>query len=157
MSKKSEHSRKSDKRKFFVVSEEALPEVLLKVVQAKRLLESGRVVTVQEAIDQTGISRSSFYKYQEAISPYHDNEKGETFTVVMQMDDEPGLLAEVLKVIAKSHVNVLTIHQSIPVNGIASVTLSGDILPASNDIGQMTGEIEALAGIHYVKIIAKEG
>ena len=75
----------------------------------------------------------------------------------MQMDDEPGLLAEVLKVIAKSHVNVLTIHQSIPVNGIASVTLSGDILPASDDISQMTKEIEALPGIHYVKIIAKEG
>lgn len=157
MSKKLEHSGKSDKRKYFVVSEEALPEVLLKVVEAKRLLESGRAMTVQEAIDQTGISRSSFYKYQEAISPYHDNEKGETFTVVMQMDDEPGLLAEVLKVIAKSHVNVLTIHQSIPVNGIASVTLSGDILPASDDISQMTKEIEALLGIHYVKIIAKEG
>lgn len=157
MSKKLEHSRKSDKRKYFVVSEEALPEVLLKVVEAKRLLESGRVATVQEAIDQTGISRSSFYKYQDAISLYHENEKGETFTLVMQMDDEPGLLAEVLKVIAASHVNVLTIHQSIPVNGIASVTLSGDILPSSDDVDEMSKKIELLSGIHYVKIIAKEG
>lgn len=157
MAKKLEHSRKSDKRKYFVVSEDALPEVLLKVMEAKRLLESGRADTVQEAIDQTGISRSSFYKYQDAIAPYHDNEKGETFTSVMQMDDEPGLLAEVLKIIAASRVNVLTIHQSIPVNGIASVTLSGDILPATDDVDTMIKKIETLPGIHYVKIIAKEG
>lgn len=157
MSKMSENSRKSDKRKYFVVTHRALPEVLLKVVEAKRLLESGRVQTVQEAIEKVGISRSSFYKYQDDIFPYHDNAKGKTLTVVMQMDDEPGLLALVLQVIAKFHANVLTIHQSIPVNGIASVTLSADILPSTGDVGQMTDEIETLQGIHYVKIIAKEG
>lgn len=157
MSEMFEHSRKSDKRKYFVVTHKALPEVLLKVVEAKRLLESGRVQTVQEAIEKVGISRSSFYKYQDDIFPYHDNAKGKTFTVVMQMDDEPGLLALVLQVIAKFHANVLTIHQSIPVNGIASVTLSADILPSTGDVEQMTDEIETLQGIHYVKIIAKEG
>lgn len=157
MSEISEHSRKSDKRKYFVVTQKALPEVLLKVAEAKRLLESERVLTVQEAIEQTGISRSSFYKYQDDIFPYHENTKGKTFTVVMQMDDEPGLLAEVLQVIAKFHANVLTIHQSIPVNGIASVTLSADVLPVTGDVEQMTDEIERLSGIHYVKIIAKEG
>ncbi len=157
MSEMFENSRKSDKRKYFVVTHRALPEVLLKVVEAKRLLESGRVQTVQEAIEKVGISRSSFYKYQDDIFPYHDNAKGKTLTVVMQMDDEPGLLALVLQVIAKFHANVLTIHQSIPVNGIASVTLSADILPSTGDVEQMIDEIETLQGIHYVKIIAKEG
>lgn len=157
MSEMFENSGESEKRKYFVVTPKALPEVLLKVVEAKRLLESGRVQTVQEAIDKVGISRSSFYKYQDDIFPYHDNTKGKTFTVVMQMDDEPGLLSEVLRIIAKFHANVLTIHQSIPVKGIASVTLSADILPTTGDIDVMLEEIEALQGIHYVKIIAKEG
>ena len=156
MSKKSEHSRKSDKRKYFVVSEDALPEVLLKVVEAKRLLESGRAMTVQEAIDRTGISRSSFYKYQEAISPYHDNEKGETFTAVMQMDDEPGLLSVVLKTVAEYHANILTIHQSIPINGIASLTLSVEVLPNTGNVSQMVENIEQQDGIHYLKILARE-
>lgn len=151
------NSRKSDKRKYYVITEKALPEVLLKVMEAKRLLESGRKATVQEAIEQVGISRSSFYKYQDDIFAYHDNVKGKTFTVVLQVDDEPGLLAEVLQTIARYHANVLTIHQSIPVKGIASVTLSADILPTTGDIDVMLEEIEALQGIHYVKIIAKEG
>lgn len=146
----------SKKQKYYVVKEKALPEVLLKVVEAKRLLESGRVMTVQEAVEKTNISRSSFYKYQEDVFLYHDNDKGKTLTVVMQMDDEPGLLAEVLRVIAQFHANILTIHQSIPVNGIAALTLSIDILPSTGDVTSMIECIEGLNGIHYVKIIAKE-
>lgn len=157
MSEIFENSRNSEKRKYFVVTPKALPEVLLKVVEAKQLLESGRVQTVQEAIEKVGISRSSFYKYQDDIFLYHENTKGQTFTMVMQMDDEPGLLSEVLRIIAQFHANVLTIHQSIPVNGIASVTLSADVLPTTGDVDLMNAEIEALKGIHYVKIIAKEG
>lgn len=147
----------TEKRKYYVVTAKALPEVLLKVVEAKRLLDSGRVQTVQEAIDKVGISRSSFYKYQDDVFPYHENTRGKTFTVVMRMDDEPGLLSEVLRIIADFHANILTIHQSIPVNGIASVTLSGDVLPTTGDIEVMIEDIESLKGIHYVKIIAKEG
>lgn len=157
MSELFKYSEKSEKRKYFVVTKKALPEILLKVAEAKRLMESGRAHTVQEAIEQVGISRSSFYKYQDDIFPYHENVKGKTFTVVMQMDDEPGLLAEVMRIIARFRANVLTIHQSIPVNGIASVTLSADVLPATGDVNRMIEEIEELKGIHYVKIIAKEG
>lgn len=146
----------SKKPKYYVVKEKALPEVLLKVVEAKRLLESGRAITVQEAVEKTGISRSSFYKYQDDVFLYHDNDKGKALTIVMQMDDEPGLLAEVLRVIAQFHANILTIHQSIPVNGIAALTLSMDILPTTGDTTKMMEFIEGLTGIHYVKIIAKE-
>ncbi len=89
-------------------------------MEAKRLLESERVVTVQEATDRVGISRSSFYKYKDDIFPFHDNAKGKTITFVIQMDDEPGLLSDVLHVIADYHANILTIHQSIPINGVAS-------------------------------------
>lgn len=76
--------------KYFVVKQKAIPEVLLKVVEAKRLLESEKVLTIQEAVDAVGISRSSFYKYKDDIFPFHDNSQGTTITLTFQMDDEPG-------------------------------------------------------------------
>ena len=89
-----------EKTKYFVVKQKAVPEVLLKVVEAKKLLESERVLTVQEATDRVGISRSSFYKYKEDIFPFYDNTKGKTVTFVVQMDDEQGLLSDLLHIVA---------------------------------------------------------
>ncbi len=146
----------ADKTKYYVLKEKAVPEVLLKVVQAKRLIDSGKAESVQEATEVVGISRSSFYKYKDDIFPFHDNAKGMTITMIIQMDDEPGLLSAVLKYVADYHANILTIHQSIPVNGVASLTLSVDVLPETGDISQMVEEIESQSGIHYLKILARE-
>ena len=146
----------AEKTSFFVLREKAVPEVLLKVVEAKRLLDSGKVESVQDATEAVGISRSSFYKYKDDIFPYHENQKGKTITMVIQLDDEPGLLSIVLKTIADFHANILTIHQSIPVNGIASLTLSVDVLPETGDVATMVDEIESVEGIHYLKILARE-
>ena len=110
------------KSKYFVVKQKAVPEVLLKVVEAKKLLDSERVITVQEATEAVGISRSSFYKYKDDIFPFYDNAKGKTVTFVTQMDDEPGLLSDLLHIVAVYKANILTIHQSIPVNGVATLT-----------------------------------
>ena len=145
-----------EKSQYFVLKEKAVPEVLLKVVEAKRLLESGRASSVQEATDMVEISRSSCYKYKEDIFPFHDNVKGKTVTMVIQLDDEPGLLSIVLKTIAEYQANILTIHQSVPVNGIASLTLSVDVLPETRDLSMMVEEIERVEGIHYIKILARE-
>ena len=123
--------------KYFVVKQKAIPEVLLKVVEAKRLLESEKVLTIQEAVDAVGISRSSFYKYKDDIFPFHDNSQGTTITLTFQMDDEPGILSDVLKIIAEYRANILTIHQSIPINGIASLTLSIQVLQTTGDISLM--------------------
>ena len=119
------------KSKYFVVKQKAVPEVLLKVVEAKKLLESERVITVQEATEAVGISRSSFYKYKDDIFPFYDNAKGKTVTFVTQMDDEPGLLSDLLHIVAVYKANILTIHQSIPVNGVATLTLSVEVLSLS--------------------------
>lgn len=145
-----------EKSKYFVVKQKAVPEVLLKVVEAKKLLESERVITVQEATDRVGISRSSFYKYKDDIFPFHDTAAGRTITLTFQMDDEPGLLSDVLKIIATFGANILTIHQSIPINGVASLTISVQILPTTADVSLMVDEMEKQKGVHYVKIIAKE-
>ena len=82
--------------------------------------------------------------------------KGKTITMVIQMDDEPGVLSLVLRTIADYHANILTIHQSIPINGVASLTLSVDILPNTGDVSQMVENIEQENGIHYLKILARE-
>jgi len=145
-----------DKSKYFVVKQKAVPEVLLKVVEAKRLLESERAITVQEATDKVGISRSSFYKYKDDIFQFHDNSQGTTFTLMFQMDDEPGLLSDVLKIIAEYRANILTIHQSIPINGIASLSLSVQILQDTGDISRMMEQMERQNGVRHVKILSKE-
>lgn len=146
----------SKKNEYFVVKQKAVPEVLQKVVEAKRLLESEKAVTVQEAADQVGISRSSFYKYKDDIFPFHEEARGKTITFIIQMDDEPGILSAVLQTIARFHGNILTIHQSIPINGVATLTLSVDILPGEGDAEAMVDEIEQRDGIHYLKILGRE-
>lgn len=142
--------------KYFVVKQKAVPEVLLKVVEAKGLLEKGKVESVQEAVNAVGISRSSFYKYKDDIFRFHDSSQGTTITLTFQMDDEPGLLSDVLKTIADAHANILTIHQSIPINGIASLSLSIQILQNTSDVSGMIEEMENKKGVHHVKIVAKE-
>ena len=145
-----------DKMQYYVLKEKAVPEVLLKVVGAKRLIDSGKIASVQEATESVGISRSSFYKYKDDIFPFHEEARGKTITFIIQMDDEPGLLSGVLKSIAEFHANILTIHQSIPINGVATLTLSVDILPGEGDAEAMVDEIEQRDGIHYLKILGRE-
>ena len=145
-----------EEAKYYLVRPKAVPEVLLKVAEAKQLLSTRRGMTVQQAVDQVGISRSSFYKYQEDIFPFYENVRGKTINVVLQMDDEPGQLAEVLKVVAQYHANVLTIHQTIPINGVASLTLSIKILPTTADVSKMLAAMENQKGIHYLKILSQE-
>ena len=141
-----------DKSKYFVVKQKAVPEVLLKVVEAKKLLETVRAITVQEAADRVGISRSSFYKYKDDIFPFYDNTKGKTIT----LDDRQGLLSDLLHVVAVYRANILTIHQSIPVNGVATLTLSVEVREDTGNVSSMIDELEVLDGIHYVKILARE-
>lgn len=145
-----------EKTKYFVVREKAVPEVLLKVVEAKRLLDTKRAATVQEAADEVGISRSSFYKYKDDIFPFRDNIKGKILTFVMQMYDEPGLLSDVLKIVAEYGANIQTLHQSIPINGVAMLTISVEVLADTGDLSKMLETIEQKEGVHHLKILARE-
>lgn len=146
----------AEKANYYVLRDRAVPEVLLKVAEARRLIESGKVESVQDAVEQVGISRSSFYKYKDDIFPYHSNAKGKTVTMVVQLDDQPGLLSALLRKVAENQGNILTIHQSIPVNGIAVLTLSIDLFGSTENADNMKTSIEAADGVHYVKILARE-
>lgn len=123
---------------------------------SKTPLESAKVPTVQEAAEQVGISRSSFYKYKDDIFPFHEHSRGRTFTVMIQLDDEPGFLSGLLNCVAKYQANILTIHQAIPVNGIASVTLSVEILNTTGDVSELIDALEKAQGVHYLKILSRE-
>ena len=141
--------------KYYVVKQKALPKVLLKVAQVNKIIETKRM-SIAEATESVGISRSSYYKYKDDIFPFRDNVKGKTITFVLSMDDEPGILSVVLKTIAEYKANLLTIHQTIPVNGVASLTLSVDILPTTGDSAKMIEQIEQLSGVRYLKILSRE-
>ena len=145
-----------EETKYFVLKQKAVPEVLLKVVEAKKLIDSERAITIQEATDRVGISRSSFYKYKDDIFPFHDNAKGKTITLVLQMDDEQGLLSDLLHIVAVYKANILTIHQSIPVGNVATLTMSVEVRANTGNTSKMVEEMEANQGVHYVKIIARE-
>ena len=114
------------KNSYFIVEASALPEVFLKVADAKRLLETGEAKTVNQAVEMTGISRSAFYKYKDAISPFQDMTRGRILTFHVLLRDKPGVLSGVLGTFADCGANILTINQSIPVNGAANVTVSAE-------------------------------
>lgn len=141
--------------KYYLVKEKAVPEILLKVLEAKKIMVS-KHLTVQQAAEQVGISRSSFYKYQEDILPFKDNAKGTTITFILQMNDEPGILSEVLKIIAENRGNILTIHQSIPLNGVATLTISVETALEEGDVGHMIDSIQESQGVHDLKILGRE-
>ncbi|HOQ17041.1 MAG: ACT domain-containing protein [Epulopiscium sp.] len=141
---------------FFIVDKNVLPEVFIKVVEAKRLLESGKVQTVQEATDLVGISRSSFYKYKDSVFPFYENSRGRTITISIQLEDRTGLLSHILNVIASVGANILTINQTIPVNRIANVTITMETNPTKDDIKEIIDKVESIDGVLNLKILARE-
>ncbi len=142
--------------KYYVIKEQAVPEVLLKVVKAKKLLDTGKTASINEAAETVGISRSSFYKYKEDIFEFHDNANGRTINLSFQIEDEPGLLSDVLRIIAEAKANILTIHQSVPINGLASLSLSIQVLDTTEDISDMISRLEEHKGVRNVKLLAQE-
>ena len=144
------------KNQYYVVRDKALPEVLQKVVEVKALIEANGSMTIQEAAEKVGISRSSFYKYKDDVLPFHENARGKTLNVILQVDDQTGILSAILAQIAKCKANILTIQQSIPIGGIASIALGFEILPESADVKVLLEGIRSITGVHYLKILGRE-
>ena len=100
---------------YYVIKKKAVPEVLLKVLEVQKLLDSKKAVSVLEATEMVGISRSSYYKYKDDIFPFYAGKKGRSITFVIEVDDQPGVMASILNIFALYKANILTIHQSIPI------------------------------------------
>jgi chorismate mutase len=141
---------------FYIVEVSALPETILKVMEAKRLLESGKEKTIQAAVSAVGISRSAFYKYQNSVFPFYENSRGKTMTVGLNLDDIPGLLSDVLNMIAAFGANLLTINQTIPLNRVANVTLTIETGKMQENASELIEKLQQIGGVHSLKIIARE-
>lgn len=142
------------KSKYYLVAADALPEVFVKVIEAKSLLETGEAHTVAEAVERVDLSRSAFYKYKDAISPFRDMKRDSVMTFHMLLHDKPGTLASVLSIFTESGGNILTINQSIPANGAALVTISvvTDTMMKTSD--ELIASLMALNGVMKVEIMA---
>lgn len=148
-------SMKKDKN-FYIVDKSVLPEIFLKVMDVKNILESGKKRTVQDAVNEVGISRSAFYKYRDAIFPLYENTRGKTVTMSVNLDDAKGLLSSVLNSIADAGANILTINQTIPINGVANVTITIETNAMNEELGILMKKIENLEGIQSFHIVARE-
>ena len=142
----------SRQAEFYVVRRRAVPEVLQKVVEANRLLASGKARTVNDAVNSVGISRSSYYKFKDDIEEFHDSRSGTNLTINCEVDDETGVLSEMLDVISSAEANILTIHQSIPIHGVAFISISFR-LPEEDSVQAKAGEI--LAGLDKIPGVRK--
>lgn len=144
------------KTEYYIVDSKALPEVYTQVVEAKKLLMTGKAATVQEAVDKVGISRSSFYKYKDMIEPFTDMVRKKTVSLYARLEDVPGVLPQFLSVLEKAKVNILTINQSIPINGLADVTLSMEVLENSWHIQEIISGLSDVKGVDSIRILARE-
>ena len=142
------------RKKYYIVSEEALPEVFIKVAEAKRMLQIGEASTVGEAAKMVGVSRSAFYKYKDTVQPFQDMKAGQIITFYALLKDIPGVLSHYLSIFANSGANILTINQTIPTNGCAGVTISAETSDMTEDLEAMMARISASDGVLKFEILA---
>ena len=137
------------KIKYYLVAADALPEIFIRVAEAKRMMQTGEAETVGAATKLAGISRSAFYKYKDAVQPFNDMKSEHFITFYTLLKDVSGTLSRVLNVFASSGANILTINQSIPTNGCAAVTISAETSGMEKSLEQLIGDVFANLGIVF--------
>ena len=142
------------KTKYYIVAAEALPEIFIKVAEAKRMMQTGEAGTVGAATRAVGISRSAFYKYKDAVQPFNNMKAGRIITFYTMLKDSPGVLSNVLSIFAGSGANILTINQSIPTNGCAAVTVSAETSDMEQTLEELMALITSVDGVVKFDILA---
>ena len=143
-----------EKKKYYLVSAEALPEVFIKVAEAKRMLQVGEADTVGEAARLVGISRSAFYKYKDAVQPFQNMRAGHIITFYALLKNIPGVLSNYLSIFANSGANILTINQTIPTNGCAGVTISAETSDMVEGLEELMARASSAEGVLKFEIMA---
>ena len=144
----------SPKPKYYIVEASALPEVFLKVAEAKRLLSTGEASTVNEATKMTDISRSAFYKYRDAVLPFQNMMTGRIITFQMLLHDEVGLLSKILDIFTEAKANIITINSIVPTNGTAVVTISAETMDLTMSLEAMLHRINECRGVVKAEVLA---
>ena len=144
----------STSSKYYIVEASALPEVFLKVAEAKRLLSTGEASTVNEATKMTDISRSAFYKYRDSVLPFQNMMTGRIITFQLLLHDEPGLLSNVLDVFADNKANIITINSIVPTNGTAVVTISAETMDLTIQLEELLRQLRQSKGVIKAEVLA---
>ena len=144
----------STEPKYYIVEASALPEVFLKVAEAKRLLQTGLAATVNDATKITGISRSAFYKYRDAVLPFQNMMLGRVITLQFLLHDEPGLLSTILSILAERKANIQTINSIIPTNRCAVVTISAETHDVTIPLEDLLRELSQIPGVIKAEVLA---
>lgn len=139
---------------YYIVDAEALPEIFRKVVEARRMLDTGEAETVNQAVQIAGISRSAFYKYKDAVRPFQDMLHGRIVTFQLMLKDETGILSHVLNLFAASGANILTINQGLPVNGCAVVTVNAETSGLQGTLQELLARLDGARGVLRGEILA---
>ena len=140
--------------RYYIVAAEALPEIFVKVAEAKRMMQTGEAATVGAATRMAGISRSAFYKYKDSVQPFNDMKSEQIITFYGMLKDNTGVLSRVLSVFATSGANILTINQSIPTNGCAAVTISAETSGMAETLEQLLSDVAAVEGVVKFEVLA---
>ena len=140
--------------KYYIVAADALPEIFVKVAEAKRMMQTGEADTVGEATRLASISRSAFYKYKDSVQPFNDMKAEHIITFYAMLKDTAGVLSSVLSVFAASGANILTINQSIPTDGCAAVTISAETSRMAESLEQLLSKAAGLDGVVRFEILA---
>lgn len=144
------------KQEYYLIDKSVLPEIFSKVVEAKRLLQTGQCKTVNEATKRVCISRSVFYKYRDFVHVFLEKDQQNIITIILYLSDQIGVLSRVLSLISSLGASILTINQNVPMNGIAPVSISFDTLNMDTDLESLFDDMKKLNGVLSVKPVAKE-
>lgn len=140
--------------KYYLVEASALPEVFLKVAEAKRLLATGQAATVNEATKITGISRSAFYKYRDSVQSFQKMNVSRVITLQFLLHDEPGVLSNLLTTVARQNVNILTINSITPTNGCAIVTITAETTQTNVTLDELMRFLSQTPGVIKAEVLA---
>lgn len=141
--------------KYYVVSSELLPEIIDKVIQAQLLLQSGKASGISEAVKEVGISRGTFYKYKDLAFSFNEH-KSRKAVLSLVIQDEKGVLSEMLSMIAKENCNVLSINQTIPLNSLSVVSLTLDISELNGEVEGLCNSLKQIHQVQKVDLVAIE-
>jgi chorismate mutase len=144
-----------NKETFYLIRADILPESIQKTIEVKRMLERGEVETIQQAVDEVGLSRSAYYKYKDAIYPFNAMMKQKIITVSVNLEHRAGVLSKMLSYIATSRGNVLTINQTIPLQGLANVVLTIETAQMDLSVTQLSEELRQQDGVQKVVIVGQ--
>lgn len=146
---------KKDYKKFYLIREDVLPESVVKTLKIKDLLKNDPSLSIFEAVKQFDLSRSAFYKYRDTIFPIDEKmESTREFTVILYVNDIIGMLAEVLNTLSSLSLSVLTIHQSIPMESRATITLSLDAKGTNLEIDDVMEALRVIDHVSKVELIS---